>query len=107
MAKRGEDEPLKSALEVAMERLREKDRLEGSDAPRALNDEQKKAITEVRVRYEARIAETKILQADSIRKAVERGDAEAHAQLEEDHVRELAGLGLKRDEEIEAIREGR
>jgi hypothetical protein len=99
------DDQLKSAVELAMERLREKDRASQTDAPRTLTGEQKQAIAEVRRRYEARIAETGILQADGLAKARERGDLEKLATLDEEHRREIASLEEKRDAEIQRIRE--
>ena len=104
MASGGGEDRLKSAVELAMERLREKDREQGADAPRTLTDEQKAAIAEIRRRYEAKIAETEILQADSRRKAVAAGDPEQLAKLDEEHRREVETLQARRDEEIEAVR---
>ena len=97
---------VKSAFELAMERLRAKDREEGRKAPRSLSDEQKESIAEVRRRYEAKIAERKILQAGELRKAAEKGDAEEFAKLEKRQLEELVSLQQERDREIEKLRQG-
>ena len=62
------DNTPKSALELAMERLRQKDK--DSNAPdRPLTDEQKAAIAEVRQMYQAKGAEREILHQAALRKA--------------------------------------
>src|SRR5216684_746871 len=65
------DNTPKSALELAMERLRQKDK--ESNAPeRPLTDEQKAGIAEVRQMYQAKTAEHEILHQAALRKAGER-----------------------------------
>lgn len=96
----------KSALELAMERLAAQDEKEGRSAPRALSEEEKEAIAELRRRFEAKIAERKILHVDELRKAAAKGDPEALAKLQDDQADELASLARERDEEIEKIRRG-
>ena len=58
----------KSAYELAMERLRQKDR-EAGVAERPLTDAQKAAIAEARQIYQARMAEREILHRDALLKA--------------------------------------
>src|SRR6185295_1728489 len=58
----------KSAYELAMERLRQKDK-EGGVVERPLTDEQKAAIAEARRVYDAKVAEREILHRDALRKA--------------------------------------
>ena len=55
------DESLKSAYELAMERLRAKDREEGVDEPARLTDDQKNTITELRQAAKAKLAEIEIM----------------------------------------------
>ena len=62
------NEAPKSAFELAMERLRQKDQQEGV-VDRPLTDEQKAAIAEVRNTHEAKVAEREILHRDAVRKA--------------------------------------
>jgi hypothetical protein len=95
-----EDGP-KSAFELAMERLRRKDRDEGV-VERPLSDEQKTAIAEARTVYEARVAEREILHRDALRKARDHEDiAKLDAELAQDRER----LARDRDRKIAEIRE--
>jgi len=65
----------KSAYELAMERLRQKDREAGVEE-RPLTDEQKAAIAEARQIYQARLAEREILHRDAIGRAQSREEVE-------------------------------
>jgi len=97
------DQAPKSALEIAMERLRQKDAREGVvDTP--LTDEQKAAIAEARNVCEARIAETKILHQSKLARTPE---PEARAQLEDEFRRDAQRLNDERDRKIEKIRAGK
>ena len=96
------DDTPKSALELAMERLRQKDK--ESNAPeRPLTDEQKAAIAEVRQMYQAKTAEHEILHQAALRKA---GSHEEVAQLNEALRRDTERMVGERDRKIAAIREG-
>src|SRR2546428_12990250 len=55
------DDAPKSAYEIAMEKLKLRDRERGETAPTALTDGQKKAIADIRKVFEARLAEREIL----------------------------------------------
>jgi hypothetical protein len=96
------DEAPKSAYELAMERLRKKDRDEGVEE-RTLTDEQRAAIAEARRVAEARLAEREILHQSALRKAA---DPEAVAQLEEEYRRDRDRVASDRDEKIARIRRG-
>src|SRR3954464_14538655 len=66
--------PLKSAVELAMERLRKKDEESGVTS-RALSDADKTAIAEIRNFYEAKLAQEDVLhqsQLRSVREPAER-----------------------------------
>ena len=97
------DEAPKSAYELAMERLRQKDREAGVEE-RTVTDAEKAKIAEVRSFYEAKLAEREILHKATLRKAQ---DPEALAQLEEEYRRDRERLGSERDAKIERIRTGR
>jgi hypothetical protein len=97
------DEAPKSAYELAMERLRLKDK-EAGVAERTVTEAEKAKIAEVRSFYEAKLAEREILPTASLRKAQ---DPEAAAQLEEEYRRDREHLGSERDTKIERIRAGR
>jgi hypothetical protein len=62
------DDAPKSAYELAMERLRLKDKEAGVEE-RSLTEAQKAAITEARQVYEARVAEREILHHAALRSA--------------------------------------
>ena len=96
------DNTPKSALELAMERLRQKDK--ESNAPeQPLTDEQKAGIAEVRQMYQAKTAEHEILHHAALRKA---GSHEEVAQLNEALRRDTERMAGERDRKIAAIREG-
>ncbi|HVO11478.1 MAG TPA: hypothetical protein VMX54_12120 [Vicinamibacteria bacterium] len=98
-----EDEAPKSAYELALERLRRKDREEGVEE-RPLSDEQRARIADLRRVYEARLAEREILHHSSLRKAA--GDPEAVEKLEEEYRRDRERIASERDRKIEAARQG-
>jgi hypothetical protein len=97
------DSAPKSAYELAMERLRQKDK-ESNAAERPLTDEQKAAIAEVRQMYQAKAAEREILHQAALRKA---GTHEEIEQLNEALRRDTERMAGERDRKIAAIREGR
>ena len=98
-----DEEAPKSAYELAMERLRQKDKEAGIEE-RSVTDEQKTAIAEIRKVYEAKLAEREILHQSERRKAA---SPEALAQVEEEYRRDRERIGDERDRKIEKVREGR
>jgi hypothetical protein len=98
-----DDEAPKSAYEIAMERLRQKDQAAGVEE-RTISDEQRTAIAEQRRVYEAKLAEREILHQAALRKT---DDPEARAALEEEYRRDRERIGSERDRKIEQIRNGR
>jgi len=97
-----ESEP-KSAVELAMERLRQKDAAQGIEH-RTLTQAQKGEIAEVRSLYEARLAEREILHTSQKAKAA--ADAAALEVLEGEYRRDRDRLIRERDSRIEKIRGG-
>jgi hypothetical protein len=94
------DEAPKSALELAMERLKKKDAEQGvSDRP--LTDEQKNEIAEVRKTYAARLAQEEILFKSKLQGAP---DYEARQQLQDNYRRDVERLNHERERKIEKIR---
>jgi hypothetical protein len=91
----------KSAFELAMERLRQKDREEGV-VERSLTDEQKAQIAEARKVYEARVAEREILYRDALRKAQ---SSEEIRKLDEELTQDRGRFVRDRDRKIAEIRE--
>jgi len=94
----------KSAIELAMERLRKKDADEGVTT-RSLTDEQKAAIAEVKSLYDSKIAEQQILQEAAMRRMFGVDAAEV-AEVERRFRRERERLASERDARVEKIRRG-
>jgi len=76
-----DDAPLKSAYEIALERLRKQDRAAGISEGKPLTPEQKKKISRLRQEARAKIAELEIMRRDAL--AAARGDPEKTAEIEE------------------------
>ena len=93
----------KTAYEIAMERLRQKDQ-EGGRVERPLTDEQKAAIAEARRVHDAKIAEHEILHRDAIRKATSHEEMQT---LNEQLARDRDRYARERDQRIAEIREHR
>jgi hypothetical protein len=94
---------MKTAYELAMEKLRRKDAERGESASR-LTDAQKAEIAEIRKVYGARRAEREILHKAELRKARARGDADALAKMEEDYRRDLQRIDDEMEEKVAAVR---
>ena len=91
----------KTAYELAMERLRQKDK-EGGTVERPLSNEQKAAIAEARRVHDAKVAEREILHRDALRKATSHEEiAKLDAELAQDRDR----IARDRDRRIAEIRE--
>ena len=91
----------KSAYELAMERLRQKDK-EGGVVERPLTPEQKAAIAEARRVYEAKVAEREILHRDALRHATSHEEVQ---KLNEELARDRDRYARDRDRKIGEIRE--
>lgn len=96
------DKPLKSSLELAMERLKKKDADEGVEAV-TLTDQQKADIAEVRNFYEAKLAEQEVLHQSAMRASVDPAEREA---LEQNYRRERERLTSERDAKVARVRRG-
>lgn len=87
-----------------MERLRKKDAEEGVTT-RPMTDEQKRAIAEVRSRYDSKIAEQDILQQSAVNRH-RGGDPLELEELNRSFRRERERLASERDAKVEKIRRG-
>ncbi len=96
---------LKSAYELAMERLNRKDTEKGEGAPAALSAAQKKEIAAVRKEYEAKLAEREILHHAAQQGAA--GDPDQLARVSDDYRRDRDFLISQREVRLTAIREGK
>ena len=94
------DEAPKSALELAMERLRRKD-VEDGVVEKTLTAEQKAEIAEVRQVYAAKVAQEEILFKSKLATTWE---PEERMKLEEGYRRDLQRLSEDRDRKIEKLR---
>lgn len=97
-----DEKGLKSAYELAMERLEKSDRDAGIER-RPLTDAQKAAIAEVRNFYEAKMAEQQVLYESRSRKAP---DPQVLQALEDEYRHDRERLASERDAKIEKIRRG-
>ncbi len=90
----------KSSYELAMERLKKKD-ADAGVSERALTDDQKSEIAEVRKTYTARLAQEEILFKSKTRGLI---DPESRRELEDNYRRDVERLNHERDRKIEKIR---
>jgi hypothetical protein len=97
-----DDDAPKTAYELILERLKQKDRADGV-SEKAVTDEQKARIAELRKVYEAKLAEREILHQAARRRV---DDPEALEQLEEEYRRDRERIASERDRKIDAAREG-
>ena len=94
------DERPKSAVELAMERLRQRDADTGTPE-RAVTDAQKNAIAEARNLHASKVAQLEILHRTKMSTTF---DAGARAQADADYRRELQRLKEEVERQIEKIR---
>ncbi len=90
----------KSALELAMERLRKKDADAGVEQT-TLTEEQRAAIAEARSVYEARVAERRIMHQSQTAAIFDPQELELHR---EHLIRDLSQFENDRDAKIRKIR---
>jgi hypothetical protein len=92
--------PPKSAYELAMERLKQKDAEAGIES-RPLTEKQKAEIAEVRSYYGSKIAEQEVLLQSKLRTLLEPAEREA---VEQELRRVRERFASERDRKIEKIR---
>ena len=96
------DNPLKSSLELAMDRLAKKDADAGIEN-KPMTDAQKAAIAEARNFYGAKIAELEVLHQSSLNGTFDPAERET---LTQQYRREREHLNSERDSKIAALRRG-
>jgi hypothetical protein len=94
------DETPKSALELAMARLRQKDAERGEQAA-PLTEDQKARIAEVRQAAQAKLAQEDILYQSSLAKAWE---PEARAKLDAEHRLDVQRINDEAERKVQKIR---
>ena len=91
-----DERPLKSSIELAMERMAKKD-ADAGIAPTPLSEAQKAAIAETRNFYEAKIAELEVLHQSKIAGIMDPAERET---LDQQYRREREHLTTERDNKI-------
>ena len=92
---------IKSSLELAMERMQQK---EGDLVP--LTHDQKLAIAEIEAETKAKVAEEEIMSQERLRAAHASGDAEAASKVEEEIRAEIARLRERGESRKAKVRRG-
>ena len=92
---------IKSALELALERMRQK---QGDIVP--LTHEKKAAIAEIEAETTAKVAEEEIMTQERLRIAYAGGDAEAARKVEEEIKAEIARIRERGERKKEKVRRG-
>ena len=95
-----DDKPLKSSLELAMERLAKKDAAAGIES-RPVTDAQKAAIAEARNFYEAKIAELEVLHQSKVAATLDPAERDT---LDQQYRRERDHLVTERDNKVARLR---
>ena len=98
------DEPLKSAYELAMERLKAKDREEGVEESGPLTAAQKKKIAELRQEAQAKLAELEILHKKNL--AGSQGDPDEVTKIEEHYRTDRSRVESRRERAIARVKRG-
>ncbi|MDX1389981.1 MAG: hypothetical protein R3344_12370 [Acidobacteriota bacterium] len=97
------DESLKSSYELAMERLRAKDRAEGVER-HELTGKQKKEIARLRQEAKAKIAEIEILHKDAV--AAAGGDPDELRKIEDAYKVDRERVESRMESAIAAVKRG-
>ncbi len=95
------DQP-KSSYEIAMEKLRQRDRDRGESPPTKLTAKQKEQISETRNFYASKLAEREILFQDELKKAGH--DPEKRAEVEKAYSEDRQRLEREREEKLRKVR---
>jgi len=98
------DKPLKSAFDLAMDRLKAKDVAEGVEETKPLTKAQKDRIAELRTEAKAKLAELEILHRKNVAGT---SDPAALAKIEENYAIDRGRAESRRDAEIEKVRTGK
>jgi hypothetical protein len=98
------DEPLKSSYELAMERLKAKDRDEGIVEEKPLTAPQKERIAELRQEAKAKLAELEILHRKNL--AGTGGDPAAVMKIEENYATDRGRIESRLESAIGKVKRG-
>ncbi len=100
-----DDRPLKSAYELAMERLKAKDREEGAEESQPLSAEQKEEITRLREEAKAKLAELEILHRKNL--YATGGDPKKIAEAERNYRTDRERVESRLESGIARVRAGK
>ena len=98
------DEPLKSSYELAMERLKAKDREDGIVEDKPLSAPQKARIAELRQEAKAKLAELEILHRKNL--AGTGGDPGAVMKIEENYATDRGRIESRLESAIAKVKRG-
>jgi hypothetical protein len=98
------DKPLKSAFELAMDRLKARDREDGVEEAAPLTKAQKDRIAELRSEAQAKLAELEILHRKNVAGT---SDPAALAKIEENYAIDRGRAESRRDTEIAKVHRGK
>lgn len=98
------DQPLKSAFELAMERLKAKDREEGVVEDKPLTEAQKERIAELRRDAKAKLAELEILNRKNL--AAAGNDPAEIAKVEENYATDRGRVESRLESAVAKVRRG-
>jgi septal ring factor EnvC (AmiA/AmiB activator) len=97
------DQPLKSAYELAMERLNKRDREEGVEQEQPLTADQKKEIARLRQEAQAKLAEIEILHR---KQRSAEADPEKLAKLDEHYQTDRRRVESRLESAIARVKRG-
>lgn len=100
-----DEPPLRSAYELAMERLKTKDEQEGIEEPRTLSTKQKEEIGRLRQEAKAKLAELEILHGKNVLGAG--GDPAKIAEIEANYKVDRERVESRLDSAIARARAGK
>jgi hypothetical protein len=98
------DKPLKSAFDLAMDRLKARDLAEGVEETKPLTKAQKEKIAQLRTEAQAKLAELDILHRKNVAGT---SDPAVLAKIEENYAIDRSRAESRRDSEIAKIHAGK
>ena len=98
------DKPLKSAFDLAMDRLKARDLAEGVEEAKPLTKAQKTRIAELRTEAQAKLAELEILHRKNVAGT---SDPAVLAKIEENYAIDRGRAESRRDSEIAKVHAGK
>ncbi len=98
------DKPLKSAFDLAMDRLKARDLAEGVEEAKPLSKAQKEKIARLRTEAQAKLAELEILHR---RNVAGTSDPAILAKIEENYAIDRGRAESRREDEIAKVHKGK